>query len=219
MKKIAIILLALVGVAFLTVGPASAIQYGFDNITNNNTGDAAIGEAQLFLDVTAEAGNQMKFLFSNIGPANSSITDVYFDDDATLLTFSGFQYSGNVLYTVGASPGNLPGGNDPSYNFSSNYDYDSDSPAQPKGVNPGETLGIVFNLNNATAQDVFTAIASGAFRVGIHVQGFRSGGSESFINDPGTPDGPAPTPEPGTIILLGFGLVGLAGLGRARMRK
>ena len=57
-----------------------------------------------------------------------------------------------------------------------------------------------------TYADVLSELASGALRIGIHVQGFASTGSESLIN----------TPEPGTALLLALGLGGLAA-GRRRV--
>ena len=62
----------------------NAAKYGFTNITNNNAGDLAIGEAQLFVEVTEFALGQVLFEFSNTGPAASSITDAYFDDGTLL---------------------------------------------------------------------------------------------------------------------------------------
>jgi hypothetical protein len=95
---------------------------------------------------------------------------------------------------------------------------DSDSPVQANGVNPGEALELYLAL--ATGRSFQEAIASlngGGLRIGIHVQGFEGGGSESFINVPA--DGNDPVPEPGTLLLLASGVLGLAGGVWCRRRK
>jgi hypothetical protein len=79
-------------------------------------------------------------------------------------------------------------------------------------VNPGEYLAVLFSLQTGmTYQDVVNALNSEDLRIGIHVQGFANGGSESFINDPGAP---APVPEPSTLALVGAGMIGIAALRR-----
>jgi hypothetical protein len=73
---------------------------------------------------------------------------------------------------------------------------------QPNGVNPGEWLQLSYTLQNgATLADVLDAISSGTFSVGIHVQGFASGGSESGVLTT------QPVPEPASLMLLGSGAV------------
>ncbi|MBU1342028.1 MAG: PEP-CTERM sorting domain-containing protein [Proteobacteria bacterium] len=206
--------LFLFSVSTFVTSAFAAPSFGFKSITNNLAGDAAIGSAQLHVDLTADGSDKILFTFVNDGPFASSITDIYFDDDDALLSWNQFQYDpvGGVDFSVGANPPNLPGGNAPAFNFSANHSYDSNPPAQPNGVNPGESLGIRFTINNSTFDNIITALTMGDLRVGIHVQGFATGGSESFVNTP--PDDTNPTPEPATMILLGFGLIGLAGIGR-----
>jgi hypothetical protein len=190
----------------------AAPTYSFVNITNNNAGDAAIGEAQLFVELFNPGPGQIDFAFTNIGPAASSITDVYFDDGALLGIASIVNTPGLVEFSQFASPPELPGGNTvtPPFVTTAGFSADSDPPVEPLGVNPGESLGVIFDLKPGKVfGDVVNNLASGELRIGIHVQGYASGGSESFIND-GVVDGGEPVPLPGAIVLgaIGAGCVG-----------
>ena len=118
-----------------------------------------------------------------------------------------------MSFSQGASPPDLPGGNNasPPFSVTAGFSADSDSPVQPNGVNPGESLGIRFSLQpGETFADVLTALGNGDLRVGIHVQAFASGSSESFVNTP-------PLPEPGSVALFGVAAA-LTGLGSWRRR-
>ena len=201
-----------------------ALTLSFENISANNVANAAAGEAQLFVEVIDAGSGQVSFRFYNVGPVASSIADVYFDDGsllgiATLVDADdGVGGDPGVDFSQYASPANLPGANNavPPFVATAGFTADSDAPAQPNGVNPGEQLIVIFDLQGTqTYADVLAELDSGALRIGIHVQGFADGGSESFVNnghDNGVPDGGT------TTLLLGMAMLALEGL-RRKIRK
>ena len=180
------ILLAIAVSLAIAIPAYADTSLGFYNITDNNAGDAAIGEAQLSVDVSNPGPGQVLFTFHNIGPEACSITDVYFDD-GSLLGIAEIIDGTGVNFELDAAPPDLPGGESIPIPFdvTEGFSADSEPPAQPNGVNPGEWLGIRFDLQaGRTFEDVLADLTSGALRIGIHVQGFASGGSEAFINEP-----------------------------------
>lgn len=179
--------------------PTLADTFGFRCVTNNLAGDCAIGQSQLSVDVTNPGSNRIAFTFHNVGAGASSIAQTYWDDSPLASIFSIVGSSG-VDFSSPATPSNLPGGNNLVPPFDATFSAGANAPVPTNGVNPGESLTVTFNLaTGQTFANAIQAINSGALRIGVHVQAFASGGSESFV-----------VPEPGTLALVGGGLLSLA---------
>lgn len=204
MKK-TISYLAFVTLCVLSTPALCMVTYSFHHIVE--TGDTAaefangaIGTAHLFVDVGDVGSSQVLFTFGNTSPQPSSITNVYFDGGS----LQGIAYIDDsepgVSFSQFASPGNLPGGNNlsPPFLTTPGLSAGSNPAVQPNGVNPGESLGIVFNLQGSrTFNDVIDELNGGSLQIGIHVQGFADGGSEAFVNF---------IPVPGAVLLCGVGV-------------
>lgn len=195
---------------------AHAETYSFACIGNGNAANCATGAAQLRVDVLNYGANQTLFQFTNIGADSSSIADIYFDD-GTLLGIAQINNSSGVSFSALATPGNLPGANNatPDFVTTAGFSADSDAPVSLNGVNPGETLGILFDLQaGKTFGSVIDALtlagAPGGLRIGLHVQSFGNGGSESFINVAT----PVPEASQWLMLLLGLGLIAARTLNR-----
>lgn len=209
---------------------AKADLYNQFGIIENNSGIAGSIASQLSLNVTDAGSNQVLFTFSNAGPLASSITDIYFEDGALLGLAAIFDDPSNLTNPVDfgqpPSPPSLPGGAtlNPAFSATAAFSVDSESPIQSNGVNPGESLGLLYTLqDNLTFSDVITAINTGftapdpslydnqgnliyagtTLRIGLHVQGLGENEdySDSFIL----------TPVPGAVLLgmLGLGVAGV----------
>jgi hypothetical protein len=177
----------------------AAISYSFGCITFNSGGNCSAGSTQLNLTLSDGGNGIANFLFSNTGPQASSITDIYFDWKAPelALTEGAFTQSTGVSFGWGATPVNLPGGN--TIAFSSDLGLDSNVPTQPSGINPGEWLNIAFAGSFA---ELAEGLHSNTLQVGLHVQGFSNGGSESFVS--------VPEPAVYALLLVGVPLFGFA---------
>jgi hypothetical protein len=202
------------------VQAAAPLTFSFYGITGNDTSGNAVadGVANLKMQVIDFGNQKVRFEFTNKSDY-SSLTRVYFDDGA-LLGISGISFSSGVSFSQGAKPGNLPGANgvSPAFKTTAGFLADSDPPVNPNGVQKNEWLAIDFQLlPTKSFADVAAALAlpSGGdwLRVGLHVQSFAGGHSESFINNPVVA---IPEADSYALLLAGFGLIGF--LARRRIR-
>jgi MYXO-CTERM domain-containing protein len=190
---------------------AFAATYSFSNITGNSATNAAAGEAQLSLSTMALANPQLvRFTLTNAAGMASTVKNVFVDDaSGILVSVNGFNATAGVSFKIGTN-GSLPGGNSLAATFNENHAIGvrANNPAPSNGVNNGETLDWTYTLANGfTVADVDNALASGMLRFGVHVIAWADGGSEAFVNDPGTPN-LIPSPLASLMGAAGLGLLG-----------
>ncbi len=234
------IILSLVFVFLVVLSTeAKAELYGFGAISDNS-GVSSWMAQQLSLEVTPYGTNQVLFTFKNniapygaVGsPIEGIIGTVFFEDGALLeisavldAGYNGTLYPGvDFEIAPNTASKNFPEGGTlvPPFETTAHF-WATNYQAIDNGVNPTETVGIVFNLEGgATFDSVITAIGLGftnpdpdqntSLRIGVHVQNLPgydedlgrwtdTAGSDSFIL----------VPVPGAVLLglLGLSVVGL----------
>lgn len=163
--------------------------------------NGTVGQQQLSFTVSEAAGG-ISFRFTNIGDESCSLTGIYFESSLGTLTelISIDDSCEGVAFEQKSRPRNMPRWRKvdfepaPDMAFHSASQSDGQNGTSHNGIEPGEWLGITL-ATQADIDQIFRELDSQDIRIGIHVQAFSDGGSESFVN----------IPDPATITILGFG--------------
>lgn len=235
-KKRTVTAAGVVIAALAFASPALAdvpLIYGFTGIVTDESTPAdlaaiAVLEAQMFVEVAEVPGaNQVQFTFLNIdagSEAEPSIARVYFDDGALVKMAriidadDGVGGDPDVDFSQGASPGELPAGNElvPPFETTADFLADADPSTYWNGVGEGQSLTVVFDLKGVddepdevqkTFADVINDMSSGELRIGIHVQAFEDDNSNGGVGNPN----PVPTPSAAALGGLGFAMLSAVG--------
>ncbi len=225
----AIGLLLVLGVVLVGRGGSvtyGAATFGFTSTSASTAADAAIGEAQFFMDLLDESARQVRFDLRNTGPTASSITEVFFEDrggelepvfaSVTPVTVAG---SGVTFAKTGTTSALVFSELFEPFTVTPELTLTATAPVVTNGIGPGESLRLVGNLtDDIVTSQLMSRLENGTVRVALRAQGFPDGGTATFLNNTTsvvTPSVlPTPTPgvipAPGAILLasLGAGLVG-----------
>jgi len=190
---------------------ASYVYY-LEAFTHNGDYNGS-GELDLYVEVADGGAGQVDFTFYNNSLVDSSISEIYFEDNL-LLGFAGITNGPETLFGQSARPKNLPGAHVLEQVFVTTDEFSFDSePAPPQnGVNRNEFVQewvrITFDLNNGiTFPNLIGQLIAGDLRIGVHVIALPDGSSESAVL----------IPEPVTICLLGLGSLALLRKRRTRV--
>ncbi len=185
-------------IVFLIAASAPASLVNLEPITPNVVN---YEYPDLNIYVNAYEDNQMAyFQFVNESLITSSVAAIYFDEDHFDGVIGTITPEGVVFNVDIVNPGELPqaGLLDPP--FTSSISFGSEKPPAHEGINPGQEMTIILQLNDSLGSSNWLEdFQTGQLRVGAHVIGLPDGSSYSAVG--------GRIPEPATLSILGLGSI------------
>jgi hypothetical protein len=196
-------LVLLIALIHLGLTTSAAGFEAFSCITHNDADDCAIGTAQLSATLVESGGDAL--LTITMAGSDVGVVEQLFIESSLVsgIGFQGSIASGTVAFGSGQAGGNLPGGKTVSFSAAFNIAANNPAPRNGIGRHPQDDV-------SPQAGEFLLSLAGGSFndllldlRIGVHVTGYTSGGSESFVVV-------TTVPEPGTAALFSLGLLALS---------
>lgn len=202
----------------LAVAPMSAhaLTFLLDEVNGNNTGTNGPWASVTLTDTTVSGKDAVHFVvdplegsFSSLG-TNFGLQSFYFNENTSFgnnLKIANFDPTG---WAYQYNDSNAGGG-------FGKFEFLADGSGSNR-ANP-LTFDVYTDANNLlTIADFSTILSSEGYLFAAHIADYNGGNSAKFATDrPSVPENPVP--EPGTMMLLGFGMLGLAVYGKRRMNK